>query len=76
MGLCVDGFVYICVYVVSCLVVEERETLSPVSQGRLFVNKVFHISAEKMFELLFTDSNFVRRFMDIRKITGMYFSVT
>ncbi|XP_056595023.1 protein Aster-C [Triplophysa dalaica] len=51
--------------------VEERETPSPVSQGRLFVNKVFHISAEKMFELLFTDSNFVRRFMDIRKITGM-----
>lgn len=50
---------------------EERETVSPASQGRLFVNKVFHISAEKMFELLFTDSNFIRRFMDIRKITGM-----
>lgn len=52
------------------LVVEERETVSPVSQGRLFVNKVFHISAEKMFELLFTDSSFSRRFMDLRKITG------
>lgn len=54
---------------------EERETVSPASQGRLFVNKVFHISAEKMFELLFTDSNFIRRFRDIRKITGMYFSL-
>ncbi|XP_026056264.1 GRAM domain-containing protein 1C-like isoform X1 [Carassius auratus] len=50
--------------------VEERETASPVSQGRLFVNRVFHISAEKMFDLLFTDSSFVRRFMDIRKIIG------
>ncbi|KTG02622.1 hypothetical protein cypCar_00003426 [Cyprinus carpio] len=50
--------------------VEERETASPVSQGRLFVNRVFHISAEKMFDLLFTDSNFIQRFMDIRKIIG------
>lgn len=51
--------------------VEEREPASPASQGRLYVNKVFHISAEKMFELLFTDSNFIRRFLDIRKITGL-----
>nr|XP_021329434.1 GRAM domain-containing protein 1C isoform X1 [Danio rerio]XP_021329435.1 GRAM domain-containing protein 1C isoform X1 [Danio rerio] len=51
--------------------VEERETASPVSQGRLFVNRVFHISAEKMFNLLFSDSSFTRRFMDIRKITGI-----
>ncbi|XP_051969908.1 protein Aster-C-like isoform X1 [Xyrauchen texanus] len=51
--------------------VEESETVSPVSQGRLFVNRVFHISAEKMFELLFTDSNFMRRLMDTRKITGI-----
>ncbi|KTF88935.1 hypothetical protein cypCar_00022483 [Cyprinus carpio] len=55
--------------------VEERETASPVSQGRLFVNRVFHISAEKMFDLLFTDSSFMRRFMDIRKIivTKVYY---
>lgn len=50
--------------------VEECETASPVSQGRLFVNRVFQISAEKMFDLLFTDSSFMRRFMDIRKIIG------
>lgn len=37
-------------------------------QGRLYLNKVFHISANKMFELLFSDSGFMRRFMDIRKI--------
>lgn len=46
---------------------DEGVGLSDV-QGRLYVNKVFHISANKMFELLFTDSTFMRRFMDFRKI--------
>nr|XP_015197250.1 PREDICTED: GRAM domain-containing protein 1C isoform X1 [Lepisosteus oculatus]XP_015197251.1 PREDICTED: GRAM domain-containing protein 1C isoform X1 [Lepisosteus oculatus] len=51
---------------------EEEERLgSSQGQGRLYVNRVFHISAEKMFELLFTDSDFIRRFMSERKITGM-----
>uniref|UniRef100_UPI0037E73226 protein Aster-C isoform X2 n=1 Tax=Semicossyphus pulcher TaxID=241346 RepID=UPI0037E73226 len=49
--------------------VEERVGL-PQVQGRLFLNKVFHISASKMFEMLFTDSVFMRRFMNIRKITS------
>ncbi|XP_062841903.1 protein Aster-C isoform X2 [Trichomycterus rosablanca] len=48
----------------------ERECASQTSQGRLYVNRVFRISAEKMFELLFTDSYFTHRFMDARKITG------
>ncbi|XP_036377252.1 protein Aster-C [Megalops cyprinoides] len=52
--------------------VEEEERPCPLqAQGRLYVNRVFHISAEKMFDLLFSDSHFIRRFMDIRKITGM-----
>lgn len=42
--------------------------------GRLYLNKVFHISASKMFELLFTDSSFIRRFMDIRRITNSSFT--
>ncbi|KAF5903635.1 GRAM domain-containing protein 1C isoform X1 [Clarias magur] len=49
----------------------EREYVSQASQGRLYVNRVFHFSAEKMFELLFTDSYFAQRFMDARKITGI-----
>lgn len=49
--------------------VEERVGL-PQVQGRLYLNKVFHISANKMFELLFTDSSFTRRFMNVRKITS------
>ncbi|XP_070784319.1 protein Aster-C [Enoplosus armatus] len=53
--------------------VEERVGLSQV-QGRLFLNKVFHISANKMFELLFTDSSFIRRFMNVRKITNAGFT--
>uniref|UniRef100_A0A3B4BLU3 VASt domain-containing protein n=1 Tax=Periophthalmus magnuspinnatus TaxID=409849 RepID=A0A3B4BLU3_9GOBI len=42
--------------------------------GRLYLNKVFHISANKMFEMLFTDSSFIRRFMDVRKITNPSFN--
>lgn len=49
--------------------VEERVGL-PEVQGRLYLNKVFHISAKKMFELLFTESSFIRRFMNIRKTTS------
>ncbi|KAM8731123.1 protein Aster-C isoform 3-T3 [Acanthopagrus schlegelii] len=49
--------------------VEERVGL-PEVQGRLYLNKVFHISAKKMFELLFTESSFIRRFMNIRKTTN------
>ncbi|XP_032360349.1 protein Aster-C isoform X2 [Etheostoma spectabile] len=53
--------------------VEERVGLSEV-HGRLYLNKVFHISASKMFELLFTDSSFIRRFMNIRKTTNASFT--
>ncbi|KAM3860700.1 protein Aster-C [Diretmus argenteus] len=53
--------------------VEERVGPSQV-QGRLYLNRVFHVSAEKMFELLFTDSFFIRRFMNVRKITHASFN--
>ncbi|XP_053268233.1 protein Aster-C isoform X1 [Pleuronectes platessa] len=53
--------------------VEERVGLTQV-QGRVNLNKVFHISANKMFELIFTDSSFIRRFMGVRKITNPSFS--
>ncbi|XP_029313416.1 protein Aster-C [Cottoperca gobio] len=47
-----------------------EDVVSSQVQGRLFLNKVFHISANKMFELLFTDSSFIRRFMNVRKTTN------
>uniref|UniRef100_A0A3Q1E9W9 GRAM domain containing 1c n=1 Tax=Acanthochromis polyacanthus TaxID=80966 RepID=A0A3Q1E9W9_9TELE len=53
--------------------VEEHVGPSQVS-GRLYLNKVFHISATKMFELLFSDSIFLRRFMNVRKITNASFT--
>ena len=52
----------------SCLFSEGHVPLQ--AQGRLCVNRVFHMSADKMFELLFSDSLFIRRFMETRKITG------
>lgn len=58
----------------SCEEVEDsRVGLSQV-QGRLYLNKVFHVSANKMFEMLFTDSSFIRRFMNVRKITNPSFN--
>lgn len=57
----------------SCEEVEDRVGFSEVP-GRLLLNKVFHISANKMFEMLFTDSSFTRRFMDVRKITNPSFN--
>ncbi|XP_068615574.1 LOW QUALITY PROTEIN: protein Aster-C-like, partial [Brachionichthys hirsutus] len=53
--------------------VEERVGVSSV-QGRLYLNRVFHISANKMFELLFTDSSFIRRLMSARKTTNASFA--
>lgn len=58
-----------------CPAVEERISLSEVP-GRLYLNRVFLISASKMFDLLFTDSSFTRRCMNARKITskGSFYS--
>ncbi|XP_034025301.1 protein Aster-C isoform X2 [Thalassophryne amazonica] len=55
--------------------IDEEERVG-VSQelGRLYLNKVFHISASKMFELLFSDSPFIRRFMKVRKMTNASFN--
>lgn len=36
--------------------------------GRIYINRVFHISAERMFELLFTSSHFMQKFANSRNI--------
>ncbi|KFO73286.1 GRAM domain-containing protein 1C, partial [Cuculus canorus] len=36
--------------------------------GRIFINRVFHITADKMFEILFTNSHFMQRFLNSRSI--------
>nr|XP_015810673.2 protein Aster-C [Nothobranchius furzeri]XP_015810674.2 protein Aster-C [Nothobranchius furzeri] len=53
--------------------VEERISQSE-APGRQNLNRVFNLSANKMFDLLFTDSSFTRRFMSIRKITNVSFN--
>ncbi|XP_066455431.1 protein Aster-C isoform X2 [Eleutherodactylus coqui] len=37
-------------------------------EGRLYINRVFHISAERMFQLLFTTSRFLQTFLTSRKV--------
>ncbi|KAM5281276.1 protein Aster-C [Ctenodactylus gundi] len=48
--------------------VDEENIHEKDLQGRLYINRVFHISAEKMFELLFTSSRFMQRFFSSRNI--------
>ncbi|XP_068126988.1 protein Aster-C isoform X2 [Hyperolius riggenbachi] len=37
-------------------------------EGRLYINRVFSISAERMFQLLFTPSRFMQKFFSSRKV--------
>uniref|UniRef100_A0A8C6GE20 GRAM domain containing 1C n=1 Tax=Mus spicilegus TaxID=10103 RepID=A0A8C6GE20_MUSSI len=48
--------------------VDEENIPEKDLQGRLYINRVFHISAERMFELLFTSSHFMQRFANSRNI--------
>lgn len=48
--------------------VDEENIPEKDLRGRLYINRVFHISAEKMFELLFTSSRFMQRFAKSRNI--------
>ncbi|XP_053774340.1 protein Aster-C isoform X3 [Desmodus rotundus] len=48
--------------------VDEENISEKDLHGRLYINRVFHISAEKMFELLFTSSRFMQRFTNSRNI--------
>lgn len=51
--------------------VDEENIPEKDLHGRLHINRVFHISAERMFELLFTSSHFMQRFADSRNITDV-----
>uniref|UniRef100_A0A8C3X4R8 GRAM domain containing 1C n=1 Tax=Catagonus wagneri TaxID=51154 RepID=A0A8C3X4R8_9CETA len=48
--------------------VDEENIPEKDLHGRLYINRVFHISAERMFELLFTNSRFMQRFASSRNI--------
>ncbi|XP_055965338.1 protein Aster-C [Sorex fumeus] len=48
--------------------VDEENIPEKDLHGRLYINRVFHISAERMFELLFTSSHFMQRFANSRNI--------
>ncbi|XP_061877857.1 protein Aster-C [Entelurus aequoreus] len=55
--------------------VEEEEGVGvPQEEGRRYLNRVFHVSASRMFQLLFSDSAFIRSFMNVRKITEPTFT--
>uniref|UniRef100_G1KJJ8 GRAM domain containing 1C n=1 Tax=Anolis carolinensis TaxID=28377 RepID=G1KJJ8_ANOCA len=47
----------------------EESILENDLHGRLFINRVFHIGAERLFEMLFTNSLFMQRYLSTRNIT-------
>ncbi|XP_069746545.1 protein Aster-C isoform X1 [Narcine bancroftii] len=49
---------------------EERTSCIDL-QGKLYINRVFNMNADKMFEMLFTDSQFLHKFVNARKITDL-----
>lgn len=51
--------------------VDEENILEKELHGRLYIDRVFHIGADKMFELLFTSSRFMQRFATSRNIIGV-----
>ncbi|KAH0625029.1 hypothetical protein JD844_033047 [Phrynosoma platyrhinos] len=49
---------------------EVEETISENDlHGKLFINRVFHIGADRLFEMLFTSSLFMQRYLSARNIT-------
>ncbi|CAI5773020.1 VASt domain-containing protein [Podarcis lilfordi] len=50
---------------------EEDEETFPESDlhGKLFINRVFRIGADRLFEMLFTNSHFMQRYFSTRNIT-------
>ncbi|XP_069491988.1 protein Aster-C isoform X2 [Ambystoma mexicanum] len=47
---------------------EEEQFHCDNLEGRLYINRLFPISAERMFELLFTSSRFMAKFLKSRKV--------
>ncbi|XP_061484315.1 protein Aster-C isoform X3 [Rhineura floridana] len=49
---------------------EAEETVSESDlHGKLFINRVFCIGADRLFEMLFTNSHFMQRYLSTRNIT-------
>ncbi|XP_078511487.1 protein Aster-A isoform X1 [Lissotriton helveticus] len=49
----------------------ELETFTSDLNGRLHINSIYHISAEKLQQMLFSDSQFMLEFLDQRKFTDV-----
>ncbi|KAM6447450.1 protein Aster-C isoform 1-T1 [Liasis olivaceus] len=47
----------------------EEAILESDLHGKLFINRIFRIGADRMFEMLFTNSHFMQRYLRTRNIT-------
>ncbi|XP_032075146.1 protein Aster-C isoform X1 [Thamnophis elegans] len=51
--------------------VAEEATLECELHGKLFINRIFRIGADKLFEMLFTNSHFMQTYLRTRNITDI-----
>lgn len=53
-----------------CLLAGEVQAFYEDLNGRQYMNEVFSFSVDKLYDLLFTDSQFQRDFMEQRRFSG------
>lgn len=54
----------------ACFPTGEVQAFYEDLNGRQYVNEVFNFSVDKLYDLLFTDSQFQRDFMEQRRFSG------
>jgi len=54
----------------ACFPAGEVQAFYEDLNGRQYVNEVFNFSVDKLYDLLFTDSQFQRDFMEQRRFSG------
>lgn len=54
----------------ACFPIGEVQAFYEDLNGRQYVNEVFNFSVDKLYDLLFTDSQFQRDFMEQRRFSG------
>lgn len=53
-----------------CLSSGEVQAFYDDLNGKLYINEVYKFSVDKLYDLLFTESQFMRDFLELRRFSG------
>lgn len=53
-----------------CLPSGEVQAFHDDLNGKLYINEVYKFSVDKLYDLLFTESQFMRDFLELRRFSG------